>query len=59
MRHGPPGQLGFDAFLFVADEANRQLQTAREGAHLPDTLDEALPFEFSKPTLKANHDGNI
>jgi hypothetical protein len=44
MRHDPPGQLGFDAFLFVADEANRQLQIAREGAHLPDTLDEALPF---------------
>lgn len=39
-----PGQLGFDALLADAETANEMRQAAREAAHLPGTMDEALPF---------------
>jgi hypothetical protein len=37
-------QLGFDALLQSADHANLARQMERECAHLPGTLDEAVPF---------------
>ena len=39
-----PGQLGFDALLSVADSDNRARKFERETAHLPATMEEALPF---------------
>ncbi len=38
------GQLGFDALLSDADSTNRARKFERETGHLPDTMDEALPF---------------
>lgn len=43
-RRTPPAQLGFDALLSNADQANANRQAARESADLPGTMDEALPF---------------
>lgn len=45
-RHGgsAAGQLGFDTLLTNSDIANRQRHVDRETAHLPATMDEALPF---------------
>jgi len=40
----PPDQLGFDALLAEAETVNRQHEIARETAHLPGTMAEALPF---------------
>src|ERR1700691_464943 len=37
-------QLGFDALLSSADEANSLRQLDKETAHLPSTMDEAIPF---------------
>ena len=37
-------QLGFDALLASADQANRKRQVERETGHLPSTIAEALPF---------------
>jgi hypothetical protein len=37
-------QLGFDALLATADGENRHRQAAKETAHLPATMEEALPF---------------
>ncbi len=37
-------QLGFDALLISADQANRKRQVDRETGHLPSTMTEALPF---------------
>ena len=37
-------QLGFDALLDTADRDNRARTFARESAHLPSTMDQALPF---------------
>lgn len=39
-----PDQLGFDALLLDADQSNIARQHARETAHLPAAMDEALPF---------------
>jgi hypothetical protein len=39
-----PGQLGFDGLLATADTANLTRQMARETAHLPADLHDALPF---------------
>ncbi len=39
-----PDQLGFDGLLASADSANLARQMARQTAHLPDNLREALPF---------------
>ena len=39
-----PNQLGFDALLIDADEANRQGAFEKEYGHLPKTMNEALPF---------------
>jgi hypothetical protein len=38
------GQLGFDALLRAADTDNRTRKCERESAHLPGTMEEALPF---------------
>ncbi len=38
------GQLGFDALLADAETDNRPRKFERETAHLPDTMDEAIPF---------------
>lgn len=38
------GQLGFDALLSDADSQNRAREFERETAHLPKTMEEALPF---------------
>jgi hypothetical protein len=44
-RHLPQAtQLGFDALLKNAESANATRQIERECAHLPGTLEEALPF---------------
>lgn len=37
-------QLGFDALLQSAETENRARELARETAHLPGTMDEAIPF---------------
>jgi hypothetical protein len=37
-------QLGFDALLAAFDETNVEQAFARETAHLPSTIDEAMPF---------------
>jgi hypothetical protein len=37
-------QLGFDALLASADDANHKRQVQRETGHLPSTMTEALPF---------------
>jgi hypothetical protein len=37
-------QLGFDALLTAAAEDNRKRKTERETAHLPGTMEEAIPF---------------
>ena len=42
-RHSAP-QLGFDALIAEADTANSARRLDREFAHLPSTLDEAVPF---------------
>lgn len=39
-----PGQLGFAALLSAADSDNRARKFERETAHLPATMEEALPF---------------
>jgi len=44
MRPPSSGQLGFDALLNDADADNRARTFARDTAHLPATMDEALPF---------------
>lgn len=38
------GQLGFDGLLAAAAEDNRKRKTERETAHLPGTMEEAIPF---------------
>ena len=38
------GQLGFDALLSAADQDNSRRKFERETAHLPSTMDNALPF---------------
>lgn len=38
------GQLGFDALLTAAAEDNRKREKEREIAHLPATMEEAIPF---------------
>jgi hypothetical protein len=43
-RAPPPVQLGFDTFLERAAAENLTRQIARDSAHLPAGLDEALPF---------------
>jgi hypothetical protein len=43
MRHAPQ-QLGFDLLLASAETANHARQEERACAHLPGTMDEALPF---------------
>jgi len=45
-RHDSPriAQLGFDALLTAADTENRTRKFERETAHLPGTMDRALPF---------------
>jgi hypothetical protein len=40
----PATQLGFDALLTSADQANRKRQVEREAGHLPSAMAEALPF---------------
>ena len=40
----PAGQLGFDALLADAESDNHARILARETAHLPGTMEEALPF---------------
>jgi len=37
-------QLGFDALLVEAEEANRRTTFAKAHGHLPDTMEEAVPF---------------
>ncbi|MDG4901407.1 MULTISPECIES: hypothetical protein [unclassified Mesorhizobium] len=37
-------QLGFDGLLLAAAEDNRKREVERETAHLPSTLEEAIPF---------------
>ncbi|MCB1385160.1 MAG: hypothetical protein KDJ29_11750 [Hyphomicrobiales bacterium] len=37
-------QLGFDGLLADAEGANRAHRFERETGHLPDTMDEAVPF---------------
>ena len=44
MRQAPITQLGFDGLLSEAAETNRKQGFARETAHLPATMDEALPI---------------
>ena len=39
-----PVQLGFDDLLAAADQTNRELQFRRDTAHLPGTMEDALPF---------------
>lgn len=43
-RRTQPAQLGFDALLAGAERDNVNQQKARECAHLPGTMEEALPF---------------
>jgi hypothetical protein len=43
MKHLPQ-QLGFDSLLASAETANQTRQEERACAHLPGTMDEALPF---------------
>jgi hypothetical protein len=38
------GQLGFDGLLAAAAEDNRKHKAERETAHLPGTMEEAIPF---------------
>ncbi|MGH8608840.1 MAG: phosphoglycerate kinase [Gammaproteobacteria bacterium] len=38
------GQLGFDALLNAADAQNRNRRFERETAHLPGTMEQAVPF---------------
>jgi hypothetical protein len=38
------GQLGFDGLLAAAETQNRKRKIGRETAHLPGTMDEAVPF---------------
>ncbi len=40
----PQSQLGFDGLLRAADEANEARKVERETAHLPSTMEEAIPF---------------
>lgn len=42
--HLSPGQLGFDVLLEEADADNRTRNEQQAHAHLPGTMDEALPF---------------
>jgi len=44
MSPAPTTQLGFDALLQSADHANLTRLMERECAHLPGSLDEAIPF---------------
>ncbi len=37
-------QLGFDALLFAADRTNHARKVDQESAHLPATMEDALPF---------------
>ena len=39
-----PGQLGFDAMLSEARDQNRAREFERETAHLPATMEKAVPF---------------
>lgn len=39
-----PSQLGFDALLFAGDTQNEVRRQEREHAHLPGSIEEALPF---------------
>jgi hypothetical protein len=43
MRHAPQ-QLGFESLLASAEEANRVHSGERSAAHLPGTMEEAVPF---------------
>jgi len=44
LRKHQNAQLGFDGLLASAEAENQTRQIARESAHLPGTMDEALPF---------------
>lgn len=41
---GASYQLGFEALLHAADAENRAREIERETAHLPSTMEEAIPF---------------
>lgn len=43
-RRNQPAQLGLDALLAGAERDNVNQQKARECAHLPGTMTEAIPF---------------
>ena len=43
-RHDPGSQLGFDALLLEADSTNHARRVEQANAHLPGTMEEALPF---------------
>ena len=43
-RHDPRSQLGFDALLLEADSTNHARRVEQANAHLPGTMEEALPF---------------
>lgn len=43
-RHDPRTQLGFDALLLEADSTNHARRVEQANAHLPGTMEEALPF---------------
>lgn len=40
----PAAQLGFDALLVEAEEANRHAAFVKAHGHLPDSMEEAVPF---------------
>lgn len=42
--HNHPGQLGFDDILASAEKENQARRFERETAHLPGSIDDALPF---------------
>ena len=43
-RHDPRSQLGFDALMLEADRTNHARRVEQANAHLPGTMEEALPF---------------
>lgn len=60
--HSASAQLGFDALITEADSANAQQRFDRETAHLPSTLDDAMPYfwllirQHHAAMLEADHD---
>ena len=51
------GQLGFDDLLSAADADNRQHAFERQAAHLPDTMDLAVPF--LRALIDQHHDAML